>query len=452
MASNRCLPRNMSVLRLQHKHVTQTIWEGKERLLRPRRHAIWVTKHVDFLDPRVRNLIDIAGFGHVLTLTNIDINHHLITALVERWRTETHTFHLPHGESTVTLEDVALQFGLPIDGEPVTGVSSGNLVPLCETLLGSIPPPDVVRGNTIKLSWLNNNFQQLPAYATDDVVAQYARAHIFTLIGSLLMPDTSASRVHLMYLLLLADLNKVSNYSWGSAVLACLYRALDRGIDFNQDNIGGCMLLLQCWAWERIKCLSPSIEPLTFDDIGAGLGFPLAKRWCRASTQKQHTSSNTVTSIRRTLDELQPKQFLWTPYRKDDVSPLINVVTNVEVSPVSRAVVPLICFATVEFHQVDRVMRQFGFRQNIPIDPLNLDQLHKEDMRGRTDRCWPQYHQKWIAMWNDRHNRLIQGIPFGGNGHLRDNTTYMEWYINRTIRYISPPQQSSDDDDYDTGE
>jgi len=91
-------------------------------------------------------------------------------------------------------------------------------------------------------------------------------------------------------------------------------------------------------------------------------------------------------------------------------------------------------------------MRQFGFRQSIPSDPFNLDQLHKEDMRGRTDRYWPQYHVAWIAMWNDRHNHLIHGNQFNGNGHLHDNSTYMQWYINHTIRYITPIQSSFDDD------
>ena len=50
-------------------------------------------------------------------------------------------------------------------------------------------------------------------------------------------------------------------------------------------------------------------------------------------------------------------QFLWTPHSRPDVVVLITA----EVSQVSRAVVPLICFATVEFHQADWVMRQFGF-------------------------------------------------------------------------------------------
>jgi len=193
-------------------------------------------------------MINVAGFGHLLSIPSIDINHHLIIALVERWRPETHTFHFRLGESTITLQDVALQLGLSINGQPITGFTSGDMVEVFQYLLGSIPSLNVIKGNTIKLSWLNNNFQQFSVDATDDVIAQHARAHILSLIESLLMPNTSTSRVHLMYMLLLADLTHVATYSWGSAVLACLYHALDHRIDYHQDNIGGCMLLLQCWA------------------------------------------------------------------------------------------------------------------------------------------------------------------------------------------------------------
>ena len=100
----------------------------------------------------------------------------------------------------------------------------------------------------------------------------------------------------------------------------------------------------------------------------------------------------------------------------------VRCLITIEVSPIAWMIVPLICFSTVEFHQVDKVIHQFGFRQTILSDPLNLDQLHREDMRGRTDRYWPRYHAAWITMWNDHHNRPIQGNQFNGNSHFHDKS------------------------------
>src|SRR3954469_21063188 len=42
-----------------------------------------------------------------------------LTALIDHWRLETHTFHLRTGEMTVTLQDIAMITGLPIDGNPL---------------------------------------------------------------------------------------------------------------------------------------------------------------------------------------------------------------------------------------------------------------------------------------------------------------------------------------------
>ena len=47
------------------------------------------------------------------------VDRSLLTALVDRWRPETHTFHLPCGEMAHTLQDVSFVLGLPLVGEAV---------------------------------------------------------------------------------------------------------------------------------------------------------------------------------------------------------------------------------------------------------------------------------------------------------------------------------------------
>jgi len=49
---------------------------------------------------------------------------------------------------------------------------------------------------------------------------------------------------------------------------------------------------------------------------------------------------------------------LWTPYRAHNINRLVTI----DIPDVSHVVVPLICFSTDQFHQADRVMRQFDLR------------------------------------------------------------------------------------------
>ena len=65
---------------------------------------------------RMEDGLKMLGLYQIARLTDCKIDPHLISALVERWRPETNTFHLPVGEMTVTLEDVAYLWGLPIKG------------------------------------------------------------------------------------------------------------------------------------------------------------------------------------------------------------------------------------------------------------------------------------------------------------------------------------------------
>ena len=134
------------------------MWGDQERIIRLRYTSVWAFTHLDQIDNRVKNLIMLAGFGHIINVGKVDINQHLVSALVERWRTETHTFHFSHGETTITLQDVALQLGLKIDGLPVTGFIADDVHVACQTLLGETPPDKHVKGKMIYLTWLWQNF------------------------------------------------------------------------------------------------------------------------------------------------------------------------------------------------------------------------------------------------------------------------------------------------------
>ncbi|MFQ6651991.1 hypothetical protein Gotur_024078 [Gossypium turneri] len=109
-----------------------------------------------------------AGFGSVALIWTSDLRYDLLSVLVERWRPETHTFHLLCGDCMVTLEDVAMQLGLPIDGSPITGVSSfTDPAALCYQLLRDSLEDDESKFTGLKFTWLKAKFGQLSATATE---------------------------------------------------------------------------------------------------------------------------------------------------------------------------------------------------------------------------------------------------------------------------------------------
>ncbi|MBA0562594.1 hypothetical protein Golob_007626, partial [Gossypium lobatum] len=95
-----------------------------------------------------------AGFWHVANIgQGCKFDLKLISAFVERWRPEGHTFHLPCGECTITLEDVQLQLGLSVEGSVLTGsAQSADWGAICYDLLGVIS--DIIYGSWIDMGWL----------------------------------------------------------------------------------------------------------------------------------------------------------------------------------------------------------------------------------------------------------------------------------------------------------
>ncbi|XP_029147428.1 protein MAIN-LIKE 1-like [Arachis hypogaea] len=189
------------------------------------------------LDDRYVSYLQMAGLYHLARLNErwFRLDEALVSAFVERWRPETHTFHMPFGECPITLQDVAYQLGLPVDGRYVSGCLSEFHLYIqggrpawvwFQELLGVVPPPCQVQKYAVNCSWFQETFGECPDGADDETVRRYARAYIMMLLGTQLFGDKSGNRIHIRWLPYVARLEEMGTYSWASAALAWLYRCM----------------------------------------------------------------------------------------------------------------------------------------------------------------------------------------------------------------------------------
>ncbi|XP_016489021.2 serine/threonine-protein phosphatase 7 long form homolog [Nicotiana tabacum] len=115
-------PASLELLLLQGEHRSSYIWDGQclSQTFRARRiDDMWEFIRDRSLHPCIVRRLPDTSFYRIIEIGRLQFDWALITAMIERWRPETHTFHLPVGEATITLEDVEVLFGLPVDGLPV---------------------------------------------------------------------------------------------------------------------------------------------------------------------------------------------------------------------------------------------------------------------------------------------------------------------------------------------
>ncbi|XP_034225597.1 protein MAINTENANCE OF MERISTEMS-like [Prunus dulcis] len=128
----------------------------------------------------------------------------MVSTFFERWHPKTNTFHISFGEMTITLDDVSSSLGIPVSGAAVALLEDDN----------------------------NTNFELLVNYlgVTDEEATQ--QLHQYN-------DEYTGTRVQIVYLRLLRDLDNVAGYSWGSRCLAWLYRQLGQASRFKVKQIAG---------------------------------------------------------------------------------------------------------------------------------------------------------------------------------------------------------------------
>ncbi|WVZ91999.1 hypothetical protein U9M48_038098 [Paspalum notatum var. saurae] len=244
------------------------------------------------------------------------IDNSLITALVDGWRPETHTFHMPCGEMAPTLRDVSYLLGLPIAGTAV----GPRVVPASwkddleirfagvDRLddLGVLEPHPNARGPA--KAWLLRFKATGPHPDTDDEsVRRSLEAYPLWLFGFMMFKNGTS--------------NSVDKLGF-EFVLAATYRGLCDACSKDESNarFQGCALLLQLWSYERLAVGRPIVDHRGYeaqyygqhDDDGPTMGTlwvcPRERTW--ANEQARRTYPSFVVA----LDRLVAEDVIWEPY------------------------------------------------------------------------------------------------------------------------------------------
>ncbi|QHO21148.1 uncharacterized protein DS421_11g344170 [Arachis hypogaea] len=372
------------------------------------------------LDERYVSYLQMVRLYHFARLNNrwFRLDEPLVSAFVERWRPETHTFHMPFGECTITLQDVAYQLGLPVDGH--------------YELLGVLPPANQIQKFAVNCTWFQETFGECPEGGDEETVRRFNRAYIMMLLSTQLFADKSGNHIHIRWLPFVARLEEMGGYSWGSATLAWLYRCMCRVANRHVVKLAGPLQLLQFWIFWRF----PRFRPAGYD----AFSWPLASRWSGYNPGVSEKGPRVqMTQLR--IDMLQARDFIWMPYSTPDVLQVVHPeVLEPRHTMLWRCVTSLIYFAVVEWHQVDRVLLQFGGVQAHPQPALNIDFLMSKDGRGG-DRWFPSHLQHWHLHWETRADHVLRFDVVDDPGPSHD---FLDWWHQHGKRFLSPEMYLGD--------
>ncbi|XP_066166193.1 uncharacterized protein [Oryza sativa Japonica Group] len=382
-----------------------------------------------------------------------DPDRSLLAALVDRWRPETHTFHLPCGEVAPTLQDVSYLLGLPLAGDAVGPVDMGvdwkdeltaRFAPVQRLPGLPLEPLQQHRNTGPTKRWLLQfTVDQLPEEADEYSFSRCLEAYLLWLFGWVMFCGShghSVDRGLVHYARSIADaaVGEVPQWSWGSALLAAQYRGLCEACTRTDPGaiFGGCPLFISLWAAERIAIGRPLVEHHPYDaslyENRPAVDYPtMGTLWCRRQRRWAHVQvRRSYAEFVMEFDRLLPTDVVWEPYSAlltHSRAPLGLSTLCTRDQAYWMTTVPMVFDICVEPHAPYRVMRQFGFRQSFPHSAGH----------------WPAKLGPFLDDWLLATEEVVDhaGEPHTEEGY----EAYLRWYQPRTrtrVTYAPTEQQA----------
>ena len=142
--------------------------------------------------PKIEDIVAATGLSPLTACSLNTSDRGLIYAFAERWHKETSSFHLPIGEVTITLDDVASLLHLPIT-----------------SVFHTFDALHVDQAVDLLVELLEASTQE-----TKDETGQWtvaARAYLLHLVGCTLFSNKSATHVHVVFLDAFHDLSQIGS-------------------------------------------------------------------------------------------------------------------------------------------------------------------------------------------------------------------------------------------------
>ena len=86
---------------MQSKHVSEHVWKVEEGRKLHIRRVVPTYQGEEKIPEQIFPFLRQSGFAWIIKMGYLKINASLVSALIERWRPETHTFHMRCEECTV---------------------------------------------------------------------------------------------------------------------------------------------------------------------------------------------------------------------------------------------------------------------------------------------------------------------------------------------------------------
>nr|ABA97178.2 transposon protein, putative, Mutator sub-class [Oryza sativa Japonica Group] len=376
-----------------------------------------------------------------------------------RWtvdRPETHTFHLPCGEVAPTLQDISYLLGLPLAGDAVgpvtTAVDWQDDLTARFALVQRAPhlplePLAHHRNTGPTKRWLLQF--TLQAEADEYSYSRCLEAYLLWLFGWVMFcgghgHSVDKGLVHYARSIADAAVGVVPQWSWGSALLAALYRALCESCTKTDPSatFGGCPLFLSIWAAERIAIGRPEVDQHAYEESlyeeRPEVDYPtMGTLWCCRQRRWAHVQvRRSYPEFVMEFDRLLPTDVVWEPYSATATQarvPLGLSTLCTRDQAYWMTTVPMVFDICVEPHAPFRVMRQFGFRQPFPVPfPTTVPAaVHRYSRKGQQSAGdWPAKLATFVEDWLLATEEVVD---HEGEPHTEESyQAYLRWYQPRT--------------------